>query len=122
MPTANVNDTQPQAADSQEKLADRRRTERIQTPVHVRIRCAGEGHDADVATIIDNIGAGGFYVRLLRRCEPGARLSALISFGTDAGEAQRAVRLAVLGRVLRLEEMPGGAYGVAVKIIHHRFV
>jgi len=122
MATANVFDAQTQAADSREKLADRRRTERIQTPIAVRIRCAGEGHGADVTTIIDNIGAGGFYVRLMRRCEPGARLSALIRFGADTGEAQGAARLAVLGRVLRLEEMPGGAYGVAVKITHHRFV
>ena len=112
----------PRAAHSLYAVRERRETGRIQTPAPVRIRGAGEGHGADVTSVIDNIGAGGFYVRLLRTYERGARLSALIRFGTAAGEARGAARLAVRGRVLRVDELPGGVYGVAVKICNYRFV
>ena len=122
MATANVNDIQTRAADSRGVFADRRRTERIQTPVHIRIRRPGGGHGSDVTTVVDNVGAGGFYVRLMRRYEPGAGLSALITFAADTGEAGRVARLVMRGRVLRVEELPGGAYGVAVMICRHRFV
>ena len=124
MPTANVNDTRTRAADHREVFEDRRRTERIRTPVSVRIRRPGRGHESDVTTVVDNLGAGGFYVRLRLRVERGETLSALIRFSSpDSGESGGApLRLAVRGRVLRVEELPGDVYGAAVRILAHRFV
>jgi len=112
----------PRVAHPLHAVKDRRGSARIRTPVPVRLRSVGGGHGADVTSVVDNIGAGGFYVRVLRRLEPGARLAALIKFAADSGEAKRVARLAVRGCVLRVEELPGGVYGVAVKICQHKFV
>ena len=103
---------------------ERRRTGRIQTPVPVRIRKVGAGHGADVTSVIDNLSAGGFYLRLRERVEPGERLSALIRFAADRGEAagSAGARIAVRGCVLRVENLGAGAYGVAVRIDRYKFL
>ena len=75
-----------------------------------------------MTAVIDNVGAGGFYVRLMQRLEPGTRLAALIKFVNGAGEAKSAARLVVRGSVLRVDELPGGVYGVAVQIRRYKFV
>jgi len=109
---------------SPDALEERRRTGRIQTPVPVRIRKVGVGHGADVTTVIDNLSAGGFYLRLRRRVEPGERLSALIRFAADRGETAGSAeaRIAVRGHVLRVESLGAGAYGVAVRIDRYKFL
>ena len=114
----------PRGASSPDVPEERRRTGRIQTPVPVRIRKVGAGHGADVTSVIDNLGAGGFYVRLRQRVEPGERLSALIRFAAERGETDGSseVRIAVRGRVLRVENLGAGAYGVAVKIGRYKFL
>jgi hypothetical protein len=101
------------------EVKERRRMVRIKTPALARIRGAGGiGRRLDVSTIVDNIGSGGFYVRLLRPVEPGATLFGLVQFApTPTG-----LRLAVRGRVVRVERLPGDVYGVAVKILNHRFL
>ena len=107
-----------------DRLKERRETGRIQTPVLVRIRKVGAGHGADIMSVIDNLGAGGFYVRLRQRVEPGERLAALIRFATEHGETAGSsqARIAVRGRVLRVENLGAGAYGVAVRISRYKFL
>ena len=123
MSTANVNHPQPRTADPRLKINDRRRNERILTPVTVRIRRRGGGRESDVTTVVDNLGAGGFYVRLRLRVERGETLAALISFSSpDSDGSGGALRLAVRGRVLRVEELPGDVYGAAVRILAHKFI
>lgn len=114
----------PLAPFSVDRPKERRRTGRIRTPALVRIRKVGAGHDADLTCVIDNLGAGGFYVRLRQGVEPGERLSALIRFAAERGEADGSaeVRIAVRGRVLRVENLGAGAYGVAVRIGRYKFL
>ena len=100
---------------------NRRATGRIRTPAQVKMRGVGRSRGADASSVTDNIGAGGFYVRLMRRHEPGERVAALITFAA-AGEERPAARLAVRGRVLRVDELPGGGYGIAVRVMRYRFV
>ena len=103
---------------------ERRRTGRIQTPVPIRIRKVGAGHGADVTSVVDNLGAGGFYVRLRQKVEPGEYLCALIRFAADRGEkaGSAEARIAVRGCVLRAENLGAGTYGVAVKISRYKFL
>ena len=103
---------------------ERRQTGRIQTPVPVRIRKVGAGHGADMTSVIDNLSAGGFYLRLRQSVEPGERLSALIRFAADHGETDGSAeaRIAVRGRVLRVDHLGAGAYGVAVRINRYKFL
>ena len=114
----------PRVAFSPDVPKERRRTGRIQTPVPVRIRKVGAGHGADVTSVIDNLSAGGFYLRLRQRVEPGERLSAFIRFATDRGETAgpSVARIAVRGYVLRVEDLGAGAYGVAVRINRYKFL
>jgi hypothetical protein len=101
---------------------ERRRTSRIRTPAALRLRWPGGGRRAEVATIIDNISAGGFSVRLMLKPQPGERVFALVEFPPVVEGGLEGARLAVRGSVVRVEGLPGGASGVAVKIINHRFL
>jgi len=112
----------PCAALHRHVVRDRREMPRIRTPALIRLRRVGSGHGADVSSVIDNLGAGGFYVRLMQRPELGMRLYAFIKFVTGSGDEKGAARLAVRGSVLRVEELSGGVYGVAVEICQYKFV
>lgn len=114
----------PRAPFSLERPKERRKTGRIQTPALVRIRKVGARHDNDLTSVVDNLSAGGFYVRLRQGVEPGERLSVLIRFAAERGEADGSseVRIAVRGRVLRVENLGAGAYGVAVRIGRYKFL
>ena len=101
---------------------ERRRSSRIFTPAALRLRWAGGGRRAEVATIIDNISAGGFSVRLMLKPQPGARVFALVEFPPVVESGLEGARIAIRGNVVRVEGLPGGASGVAVKIINHRFL
>lgn len=114
----------PRAAFSLDGQKERRKTWRIRTPALVRIRRVGAGHDEDLTSVVDNLSAGGFYVRLRQGVEPGERLSVLIRFAAERGEAEGSseVRIAVRGRALRVENLGAGAYGVAVRIGRYKFL
>ena len=109
---------------SPDRPEERRKRGRIRTPALVRIRKVGAGHDEDVTSVIDNLSAGGFYLRLRQLVEPGERLSALIRFAADRGETAGSAeaRIAVRGQVLRVEDLGAGAYGVAVRIDRYKFL
>jgi hypothetical protein len=86
------------------------------------VRCPGKGREGDTTSIIDNISSGGFYVRLMRRFETGANVAALIKFIDDQAEGKATALLAVRGHVVRVEELPGQVYGVAVQFRRYRFL
>ena len=110
------------SAEQAAETPERRRTSRICTPAALRLRWPGAGRRAEVATIVDNISAGGFSVRLMLKPQPGARVFALIEFPPVGESGLEGARLAVRGSVVRVEGLPGGVSGVAVKIINHRFI
>lgn len=101
---------------------ERRRSLRIRLPAAVKFRWHSRGRRSEVATIIDNISAGGFSVRLMQGVIPGARVFALIEFPSTWGGEPAGSRLAVRGKVLRVECLPEGVFGVAVMIDSHRFI
>lgn len=105
-------------------IVERRRTPRIQWPSWAKIRGANADGIFEVQTVIDNISAGGFYVRLLSEVEVGARVFCVFGFTSYPAsiQAKEAPRLAVRGSVLRVEPLAGGVYGVAVRILNYRFL
>ena len=80
----------------------------------------GEPFESDA--VLDDFSAGGLYVRLRWRVEPGARLFAVvrIAFALDPTVAGPCV--AVHGRVGRVERQLEGRWGVGVEFTHHRFL
>ena len=95
-------------------LAERRAKPRIQTPFPVSVRGVdADGEAFEVSTILDNLSAGGLYLRLVRRVEPGAEVSMEIRLST--APARGALRAVTHGVVLRVEPRFGGACGAAVR-------
>jgi hypothetical protein len=75
-----------------------------------------------VETTIDNISAGGLYLRLRQRLEPGTTLFFITSLSTPGSVNVSAPRLALHGVVLRTELTQRGACGVAVALSNYRFL
>lgn len=65
-----------------------------------------------VQATLDDIGAGGFLMRSAQRFEAGEKLLVV----TKVSEAVVVLR----GAVTRVDELEGGAYGVAVEIEKHQ--
>ena len=102
--------------------AERRRQERLNGPFCARVMGVDrDGRAFDVKSTVENISAGGLYLRLPRTVEPGARLSATIFF-SEATDGARAKCLAAQGRVGRADALPDGASGVAVEFAHSQFL
>jgi len=106
-----------------DRTLDRRQQPRIydRFPVKVKgVDASGEAFDDDVR--LDNVGAGGIYLRLAHTVERGAQLEMSIRFSTVMLATLNAPRLAVRGVVLRVDAQPSGACGLAVAFTHHRFL
>ena len=101
-----------------------RRLSRISRPYPVRVRGrAADGQGFKLEALVENISAGGLYVALPLRVEPGARLSVVIRFATDASaEQHEPPRVAARGVVLRAEPQRDGRCGLAIAFTHHRFL
>ena len=102
--------------------AERRGKARLYLPFPVMAR----GNDAkgapfEVRTVLENLSAGGLYMRLDRDVVPGARLFCLICFSTSTQD-RGAMRIAARSVVLRAELRLDGGSCVAVGFSHHRIV
>ncbi len=102
---------------------ERRRQARLEDRLPARVLGVGlDGRAFDVEVCLDNLCAGGFYLRLPRRVERGAKLSTTIRFSTVTVAPARPKFLAVHGTVRRSEPRPDGTYGVGVEFEHHLFL
>ena len=102
---------------------ERRRHPRLYEPFPMRLRsvdAGGETFESD--TVLDDFSAGGLYVRLTRRVEPGAKFFAVVRIATGPPSGTPAPRVAVRGVVLRTVPQPDGRYGVGVQFTRHRFL
>ena len=75
-------------------------------------------------TVLDNISAGGVYLRLMPCVGRGAKLSIVFQLipRRESLEGTETPSVAVQGNVLRVEPKHGGSCGVAVSITHHQFL
>ena len=64
--------------------------------------------------------AGGLYVR--RRGAPGARLFAVVRITLALDPTVAGPRVAVRGRVVRVERQREGRWGVGIQFTRHRFL
>jgi hypothetical protein len=101
---------------------ERRRQERIHEPLPVVVRAADANGEAfELHIVLDNFSAGGLYLRLERRLEPGTKVFAVARLSTAPPEVP-APRVAIRGVVLRSEPQPDGTFGIAVRFTRHRFL
>jgi PilZ domain len=107
---------------SQPSERERRRQERIHEPFPVTIRSVDASGEAfEIQTVLDNISASGFRVRLERHVKRGAKVFAIVRLSTSLPEVP-APRVAVRGVVLGVEPQDDGTWRVAVNFTSHRFL
>jgi PilZ domain len=105
-------------------VSERRRHPRLAGSFPTLVRSA-EPHRRDqfrAEATIDNISAGGLYMRLARPVEPGVRLFIVVHFSDTNDPNLSAPRFTMRGVVQRVEPQPGGALGVAVRITRRRML
>ena len=101
---------------------ERRRHARLHALFPARVRSVDAGREAfEIHTLLDNFSAGGLYVRLERRLEPGTRFFATVRIST-APAGVPAPHVAIRGVVLRVESYSNGLYGIAVRFTRYRFL
>jgi hypothetical protein len=95
---------------------------RISMPFHAKVKGTDrDGNDFIVETVLDNISADGLYMRMVPSVQIGARLSIDVGLHTTCHVTDHSPHFSVEGVILRTEEKPGGAYGVAVSFAKVRF-
>jgi hypothetical protein len=105
------------------KNREKRSKLRISVPFHAKVHGVDlTGKAFLVETVLDNISADGLYMRIVPSLEPGARLSIDVGLHTQSHVTEDSPRFSVDGVVLRTEQKPGGACGVAVSFAKVRFL
>ncbi|HKX27186.1 MAG TPA: PilZ domain-containing protein [Blastocatellia bacterium] len=100
---------------------ERRSKQRIKNPFPALVRgLTAGGKQFELRTVLDNLSAGGLYLRLPERIETGHRLSIMIQLSNGLTGGRPGLRVLVHGEVLRVEPQPGGIYGLAVAFKRHR--
>jgi hypothetical protein len=79
------------------------------------------GRVFETETVLDNLSAGGLYLRLMRRVAPGTRVFVAIGLSVNPADQQTKPRLAANGLVSRAEPQSEGGWGLGVKLTRHRF-
>jgi len=102
---------------------ERRQSIRLSGPFPVLVRGVETGGQQFTSeTVLDNISAGGLYLRTTQRLAPGMKLFAVVHLVTSPPSGTPAPRVAVRGVVLRAEMLPDGRYGVGMQFTRHRFL
>jgi hypothetical protein len=102
---------------------ERRTSSRIETPFPAAVRSVDvDDQPFEEHAVLDNLSSGGLYLRLARRVQQGVRMFVLIrlSIALDANRSTSGI--ALHGAALRVEPRPGGIFGTAISLAHHRFV
>ena len=96
---------------------ERRSKPRVSTP----FRAAVQGTDVngvhfDVTATLDNLSAGGLYLRLASEVRVGSKLLVSVHLNCQAGapSSEGCLFLEIYVPVARVDPIPGGFYGVAV--------
>jgi hypothetical protein len=120
----------------------RRHAERLYGSCQAIVRGVdAQGQSFTEATTLENVSAGGLYVRLQRSVSPGTRLFVVFAFSSVALQDAQAPRVAARGQVCRVETIEADAAGadaanaagadaanaqkasgVGLRFQHHRFL
>jgi c-di-GMP-binding flagellar brake protein YcgR len=103
---------------SQRMMKERRSSARIDAPYPARLR----GVDVNdqpfkEETVLQNLSAGGLYLRLKRMVREGAQVSLAVRLSTAESRDSPVLRLGARGTVLRVEPQADGSYGIAVEFL-----
>jgi hypothetical protein len=101
---------------------ERRRKVRIYLPFPAVVEGVNtSGEQFKVDTVLDNLSKEGLYLRLFPSVSQGSEITIVFRLSTSAAEAS-SPKVLIKGTILRVEERPGGASGVAVQFKSPRFI
>ena len=104
-----------------EARCDRRRKTRIRGPISAHVRGADvHGRSFDLEADLDNLGAGGLYVRLDWQVEKGAPLWVSFRLPAGPGLEQIGTRWTAQGVIRHVEIQPDGICGLGVEFTNYR--
>ena len=90
---------------------------RVTTPFQAAVQGTDvDGVYFDVMSTLDNLSAGGLYLRLASEVRVGSKLLVNVHLNCQAGapSSEGCLFLEIYGPVARVDPIPGGFYGVAV--------
>lgn len=100
---------------------ERRKKIRVQGPISANVRGNDlDGGDFEIEAMLDNLSAGGLYVRLHRPVAESAELSFVIRLPPGAGAGDPGMRVAASGVVRRVEPSFGDTCGMGVEFTRYR--
>ena len=103
------------------KVEERRFSPRVFMPYPARLWGSdSKGHQWKEDALIDNVSAGGLYLRLNRRLPANASVSVAVRLSTAPAAKVSALHLGARGIVLRTELQPDGTCGVALEFSRRR--
>lgn len=103
--------------------SERRCFPRISDPIHTLVRGVdGGGNEFEIETLLDNLSAGGLYLRISRFVAVGEKLSFIVRLSVAGKQDQKVPRIAARGKVLRIEPQNRGLYGLAAIFLDHEFL
>jgi len=113
------------SSDSSEShlTAERRSKPRVSCSYPATVR----GHLADGVrfesrAVLSNMSASGMYLRTQRKVQPGQTLFIVVRMSTASLVQAGIPQLAAFGHVVRMEPKVDGSYGIALKLVNHRFL
>ncbi len=97
---------------------ERRSSARIGAAYPARLRGVDvNGEPFKEETVLQDLSAGGSYLRLNRMVRAGAQVSLAVWLSTAESTGAPVLRLGARGRVTRVEPQWDGSYGVAVEFL-----
>ncbi len=109
--------------EAQANLIERRGKPRVSCsyPAIVRgVDVAGSGFRE--RAVLANMSASGMYFRIRRFIPHGENVDIVVHLSTSPLSQAKAPRIAACGSVVRVEPLPDGSFGVALKLAYHRFL
>ena len=98
------------------KTGERRKKERIYIPFPASVQGVDvNGEEFNINTVLDNLSSNSLYLRMMPIVKPGARLNVRFKLSTSGTEGRVTSSVSVRGTVIRADEKPGGASGIAIK-------
>jgi len=103
--------------------SERRCFPRISQPVRTVVRGVDSaGESFEIETILDNLSAGGLYLRTSRKIAQGERLSFIVRLSVAGESKQKVPKIAASGKVVRIEPQTDGLYGLAAVFMDHQLL
>jgi hypothetical protein len=118
-PRAKIINFRPKGA----RRSERRCFPRIAEPVRALVRGVDAGGESfEIETLLDNLSAGGLYLRTSRNVARGERLSFIVRLSLAGESKQKVPQIAASGEVVRIEPQTHGLYGLAAIFVDHQFL